>query len=101
LADSANCGCRGAFAMEVEAMRSDILEETKEQLRQCKEVLSRLSPAYFMGAGLQFVSLIARQVLIESTGASDNPLGWEKNLQDAGWLLKHQREVSRLTQYCI
>jgi hypothetical protein len=85
------------------SIKANILVETKEKLAQCKEVLKNLSPVYFMGAGLQFVSLIARQVLMEATseaGVTDNQLGWEQNVEDAGWLFKHQREVERFAQYC-
>lgn len=81
-------------------MREEILAQTKEILKECKEILSTLPPVFFLGAGAQFVSLAARQIFWESIDTGENNLGWSLNLEDIGWLLKHQREVNRFSNYC-
>jgi len=81
-------------------LREEILAQTKEILKQCKEILSTLPPVFFLGAGAQFISLAARQVFWESINTGENNLGWSLNLEDVGWLLKHQREVTRFSNYC-
>lgn len=80
--------------------RDEILAQTKILLKQCKDVLSTLPPVFFLGAGAQFISLAARQKYWESIQTGDNNLGWISNLEDVGWLLKHQREVNRFSTYC-
>lgn len=86
--------------MEEIKLREEILIQTKSLLNKCKKVLSTLPPVFFLGAGAQFISLAARQIFWEKIKTGDNNLGWMTNLEDVGWLLKHQREVSRFSQYC-
>lgn len=81
-------------------MREEILTQTKAMLKRCKDVLSTLPPVFFLGAGAQFVSLAARQILWENIKTGENNLGWMSDLEDVGWLLKHQREVNRFSTYC-
>lgn len=83
-----------------------LLTTTREQLDFGKKLLAQVEPALFMGAGLQFVSLAARQVLLESICVQDdvqgdNELGWSiDRLENTAWLMKHQREVAVFYQYC-
>lgn len=81
-------------------MREEILIQTKTMLKRCQEVLSTLPPVFFLGAGAQFVSLAARQIFWENIKTGENKLGWMSDLEDVGWLLKHQREVNRFSTYC-
>lgn len=80
--------------------RNEILSTTKVKLKRCKEILSTVPPVFFLGAGAQFISLAARQLFWESIETGENNLGWISNLEDIGWLLKHQREVNRFSEYC-
>lgn len=82
-------------------MREEILSQTKVKLNRCKDVLSTLPPVFFLGAGAQFVSLAARQIFWEKIKTGENNLGWMSELEDVGWLLKHQREVNRFSTYCL
>lgn len=81
--------------------KADILKRTDELLSECKAILESLQPRHFIGAGLQYISLSARQVFWQSVQTGDdNSLGWS-NIENWGWLVKHQREVNRLYDYCI
>jgi len=76
-----------------------ILVQTNTWLNRCKATLAALPPASFLGAGVQFITLAARQVFWQSIRTGDNSLGWS-NIENLGWLLKHKRDVNRFFEYC-
>lgn len=91
---------------QLDKTHRSVLLELRERLTECKRILSYLPPAFFLGAGLQFVSLIARQVLLEDLTnkkkekRQGNQLNWFYELEDMGWLFKHQSDVVSLENYC-
>ena len=76
-----------------------ILSQTDTILKQCKTIIANLPPASYLGVGVRYITLAARQVFWNSIRTGDNSLGWS-NIENLGWLLKHQREVNRFAEYC-
>lgn len=76
------------------------LQQTRQLLMRCKQILSKLPPLFFVGAGLQWSSLVARQVFLEKLPSKEPELGWMTNLENSGWVLRHQREAGFFADYC-
>lgn len=77
----------------------DALNKTKVDLEFCIKVLQKMPPHIFLGAGLNLISLSAKQRLLESLQSGENELNWQMSEKEL-WLFRHYQEVNALYDYC-
>ena len=77
----------------------DALNKTQVALDFCKKVLQKMPPHIFLGAGLNLISLTAKQRLLETLQSGKNELNWQLSEREL-WLLRHYQEVNALYEYC-